>query len=82
MRRLPRLLLIGTAVAVLATGCAPAGPRPPMFGPGDMGLVSVVLVVVVGYFIWYKMSSINSRLEALEKEVERLKSKMKGEDHD
>lgn len=53
-----------------------------MFGPGDMGLVSVVLVVVVGYFIWYKMSSINSRLEALEKEVERLKSKMKGEDHD
>ncbi len=83
MTRLPKLIFIGTAVTVLfLTGCTPVGPLPPMLGADGMGMLLLVLVTAIGYFIWQRLAAISSRLEALEKEIEKLKNKTKGKDHD
>lgn len=56
----------------------------PMFGPGGTGiLLFLVIVAAVGYFIWHKLSVITTRLESLEKDVQCLKNRNKGEkDHE
>jgi len=82
MSNLPRLIFVGAAGAVFLTGCAPAGPMPPMFGPGGTGILLFVMVAAVGYFIWHKLTVISTRLESLEKDVQSLKNRSKGEDHE
>jgi hypothetical protein len=82
MRNLPRLVFVGTAGTVFLTGCASAGPMPPMFGSGGTGILLFVLVAAVGYFIWHKFTAISTRLDSLEKEIRKMKSETKGENHD
>ena len=82
MTCLPKLILIGIAVTIFLAGCAPVGPLPPILDAGGMGMLLLVLIVAIIYFIWHALATINSKLEALEKEIERLKNKSKGKNHD
>lgn len=82
MRILPRPVLVGMAGTVFLTGCASAGPMPPIFGPGGTVILFFVLVAAVGYFIWHKFTVISTRLDSLEKEIRNIKSKKKGVNHE
>ena len=82
MRTSPRIILVGTAGAVFSDGCAPGIPMPHIFGPGGIGVLLFIIVAFVGYFIYYKFTVINTRLESLEEEIRKIKTKTKGENHD
>ncbi len=82
MRYLPRPVLVGIAGTVFLTGCALAGPMPPIFGPGGTAILLLLLVAAVGYFIWHKLTVISMRLDSLEKDIKEVKSEMKGVSHE
>ncbi|NOY52270.1 MAG: hypothetical protein GXP58_01460 [Deltaproteobacteria bacterium] len=77
MKHVPRLvfLISVTTVIVSLSGCALVGPMPPIVGPGGTGILSWVLISVVGYFVWHELVAMGARLGALEKEIKKYKTK-------
>ncbi len=82
MKYLVRLFLVGMVCSIFLTGYASACPMPPIFGPGSREILLFVLIAAVGYFIWHKLTAINTRLDSLEKEIEEVKREMKGVNHE
>lgn len=81
MIRLLKFIFVETVITIFC-GCAPAGPVPPMLGVGNIDMLLLVLVAGIGYFIWHRLTVLSSKLEELKKEIEKLKNKTKGGDHD
>jgi len=88
--------LSGVLLAML-TGCAPSESVPPLFGPESERIIVYILIVLVAYLIWNvsmnksdrgekdaenDLEHLNSRLYTIEKDIQKIKSAMKGKDHD
>ena len=95
-KRFKMSALSGVLLAML-TGCTPSEPVPPLFGPESERIIVYILIVLVAYLIWNvsmnksdrgekdvknDLEHLNSRLDTIEKDIQQIKSQLKGKDHD
>ncbi len=81
-------------LALLATGCAPGPPPPPLF-PGFEWIIVAILIIAAGILLWRKLdvsqpkkedhltevlNDIYRQLKNLEKKIDQLEKQNKKED--
>ncbi|GEM_PF-6592933 len=84
-------------ILTMVTGCTPSEPMSPVLGPESERVILYILVLLVGYLLWRvymnrseteedraenDLEHINSRLDTIEKDIQKIKSNIKGKDHD
>lgn len=96
-QNLLKVLLVSGITLTIITGCTPPETMMPVFGPGSERIMMYILIVAVGYLLWdvYKnrtktqedhvgkhLKQIDSQLKTLEEDIQNIKAKLEGKDHD